>query len=164
MVLSRRRAFAPGFVLEINEFKVIFVFPAHNWDRLLAGGLVRYDGNKFVQIELDRTISGIKSLFEDSKGRFWIGSSNNGVAVMEKGKLTYWYELNGQEIGSVSDILEDVAGNIYVSARNGFYTIDSEMNLAKFNDDRLMDQNVTDLKKGDDGLIYDRQRRNEHLQ
>lgn len=47
-VLSRRRASAPDFVLEINKFKVIIIFPEHNWDRqypkstrfaALAGGL-----------------------------------------------------------------------------------------------------------------------------
>ena len=118
------------------------------------GGLVRYDGNKFEQIEIDKTMSGVKSLFVDSRDNLWIGSANNGVAVMDKGQLTYWYESDGLPEGSVNVIQEDDSGIIYVAAREGLVTIDSTLELAKFDDKRINDQQIIDIKKGDGGRLY----------
>ena len=49
------------------------------------GGLIRYDGTEFRNYSVERKIesSSIRALFEDSKGRLWIGTNDAGVVVME---------------------------------------------------------------------------------
>ena len=118
------------------------------------GGLVRYDGSKFEQIALDKTMSGIKSLFVDSLDRLWIGSANNGVAVLENGNFTYWFESDGLPEGSIDTIQEDDSGNIFIGTREGLMTIDSNKNLTRFDDRRINDSHITDIEKGVDGRLY----------
>lgn len=118
------------------------------------GGLVRYDGYRFEQIEIDKTMSGVKSLFVDSKDRLWIGSSNNGIAVMDNGEFTYWYSSDGLPSGSINGMQEDNNGVIYAATREGVMTVDKELKLSRFDDERINSKNVIDIKKGDGGYIY----------
>ena len=48
------------------------------------GGLIRYDGTNFVNYSIEEngiTSSSIRALFEDSKGRLFIGTNDAGVFV-----------------------------------------------------------------------------------
>ena len=54
------------------------------------GGLVRYDGNNFERMDEEAGIKGVRSLFEDSKKRLWIGSSDKGIVMMEQGTFRHW--------------------------------------------------------------------------
>lgn len=118
------------------------------------GGLVRCDGRRFDSIALDKTMSGVKSLLTDSRSRLWIGSSSNGLAMMEQGQLRYWFEADGLPSGSIDTIAEDKGGTIYIGTHSGLMTVNTEMKLAFIEDDRIKNAYIVDMKKSADGKIY----------
>lgn len=53
------------------------------------GGLIRYDGTSFHNYSEGGVFpsSGIRALFEDSKGRLWIGTNDMGVYYFENNEF-----------------------------------------------------------------------------
>ena len=75
-------------------------------------GLIRYDGNTFERLSDTGGIASIKCLYVDSKDRLWIGSNDNGVAVMERGEYRLWGKLDGMKSAHTRAITEDQNGTI----------------------------------------------------
>ena len=117
------------------------------------GGLFRYDSNHFEKIELNG-INGIKSLYTDSQDRLWIGSADNGIALMENNSIHYRNEEDGFISGSINVITEDESGFIYFGTDNGLAFADSNLSVTMSDDERVSKKIICDLKKGPDGLVY----------
>ena len=58
-------------------------------------GLVRYDGNTFERLDSTQGVNSISSLYVDKQDRLWIGTNDNGLAVMENGEFRFWGEKDG---------------------------------------------------------------------
>ena len=82
-------------------------------------GLIRYDGNTFERIDSTTGITSVVSLYVDSKERLWIGTNDNGVAVMEKGEVTLYNQVEGLKSSSIRSIVEDEEGNIFIATTYG---------------------------------------------
>lgn len=95
------------------------------------GGLIRYDGTVFRNYSREGAIasSSIRSLFEDSRGRLWIGTNDRGVYLYEDNAFTHCEYENEQEFLSVRSFAEGGNGEIYVGTTSG---------LAKVEEDRLV--------------------------
>ena len=78
-------------------------------------GLIRYDGNTFERIGSTGGISSIKCLYVDSRDRLWMGTNDNGVAVMENGEFKLWGKLDGLKSAHTRAITEDENGTISTS-------------------------------------------------
>ena len=74
------------------------------------GGLVRYDGSSFTRIGTMDGVSSVRCLYADKKDRLWLGTTDNGAAVMEKGNFRFFDELSSMTVYSIS---EDENGIIY---------------------------------------------------
>lgn len=85
------------------------------------GGLIRYDGTTFRNYSVEGAISSssIRALFEDSKGRLWIGTNDVGVYLYEKGAFTQYQYAKAQEFLSVRSFAEGKDGSIYVGTTSG---------------------------------------------
>ena len=118
------------------------------------GGLVRYDGNTFERMDRTVGINGVRSLFEDSKNRLWIGSTDTGVIMMERGEYRHWEKEGNLSTTAVLSIAEDNNGLIYIGTLDGIGVIDENLEMKPMTDKRLAGQNIYELKKGADGLIY----------
>lgn len=89
-------------------------------------GLNRYDGYRFSVYRNDQqnpssiTQSFAQSLFEDSKGRFWIGTISGGLDLFERETETFIHirhqegNVNSLSPGPVESIWEDKEGNIWL--------------------------------------------------
>ncbi|MBO6137411.1 MAG: HD domain-containing protein [Lachnospiraceae bacterium] len=117
-------------------------------------GLIRYDGETFERMYSTDGISSIKCLFVDSRDRLWIGTNDNGVAVLDKGELKRWSKLDGMCSSHIRAITEDNEGIIYVATTSGIMKIDSEYNLTLLDDPAIAEANMRGLKKGTDGILY----------
>ena len=117
-------------------------------------GLIRYDGNTFERMYSTDGISSIKCLFVDSKDRLWIGTNDNGVALLERGELKKWGKLDGMSSAHTRAITEDKNGIIYVATTSGIMTIDPEFNLRHMDDPEIAEANMRGLVTGDDGILY----------
>ncbi|MBO5551847.1 MAG: histidine kinase, partial [Lachnospiraceae bacterium] len=117
-------------------------------------GLIRYDGNTFERIDSTNGISGVRCLYVDSKDRLWIGTNDNGVAVMNKGEFHMWGKLDGMESSHIRAITEGRDGIIYVATTCGIAMIDNENNLSMMEGEDIAEANMRDLRIGNDGIIY----------
>ena len=117
-------------------------------------GLIRYDGNTFERIGTTSGISSIKCLYVDSRDRLWMGTNDNGVAVMENGSFRLWGKTDGMKSAHTRAIAEDQNGTIYIATTCGIATIDKDFNLSMLEDDLISDSNIRFLAAGTDGLIY----------
>ena len=52
-------------------------------------GIFRYDGTVFEKIDYSEGLTSGRGLFEDRKGRIWVGTNDNGVVVID-GDATSW--------------------------------------------------------------------------
>ena len=117
-------------------------------------GLIRYDGNAFSRIEGNSSIASVISLYEDSKGRLWVGTNDSGAAVLIDWEFTLFNRDDGLKSLSVRDITEDHEGNIYLATTEGLYYIDTDLELHTVESSRLENAYVRSIKTGTDGLIY----------
>lgn len=97
-------------------------------------GLNRYDGYTIKQFIYDSTkqsipSNGIYSLFKDSKGDLWIGTTN-GIAKFDytHGVFHRIDSIAGRRAGFIRVITEDPEGNLYVGGSNGIFKFNSSLN------------------------------------
>ncbi len=85
------------------------------------GGLIRYDGTTFKNYSLDGSIdsSSIRSLFEDSQGRLWIGTNDKGVICLENDIFTAITSPEDYSFLCIRDFAETSDGTIYVASNSG---------------------------------------------
>ena len=118
------------------------------------GGLIRYDGNTFTRMDSTTGLSSIKCLYVDSRDRLWIGTNDNGVAVMERGELKKWSKLDGMRSAHTRAITEDENGTVYIATTCGVVIIDQNGELRMMDEELIANANMRDLRMGADGIIY----------
>ena len=118
------------------------------------GGLIRYDGNTFVRMDSTGGITSIKCLYVDSNDRLWIGTNDNGVAVMERDEISKWGKLDGLKSAHTRAITGDANGTVYIATTCGIAMIDTDGKLSMMEDEAIAEANMRDLKMGSDGIIY----------
>ncbi|MBR6173469.1 MAG: HD domain-containing protein [Eubacterium sp.] len=117
-------------------------------------GMVRYDGNTFERVDSTTGVTSVVSLYVDSKDRLWIGTNDNGVAMMEKGVITSFKGAEGIKSDSVKSIVEDDQGNIYIATTLGIGVIDQDLTLHPVDEPQINSEYVCEFRKGEDGVIY----------
>lgn len=70
--------------------------------------------------------SGVRSIFEDSRGRLWFGSHQEGVALCDGKAFTYYTVKDGLSDNQVRTIQEDQAGVIWFGTGNGITSFDGQ--------------------------------------
>ena len=117
-------------------------------------GLVRYNGNEFFRYDSTTGISSVVCLYVDSKDRLWIGTNENGIAVMEEDGFKFFDREDGLKSVSIRSISEDNDGNIIIATTTGLAYIDKDNKLHVINEPQVNKEYINDLNKGDDGIIY----------
>lgn len=95
------------------------------------GGLIRYDGTEFYNFSggSGGFPSGIRTLFEDSAGRLWIGTNDSGIYCYESDTFTHIEYNERTKFLSVRSIAEDREGRIYVGTTSGLAIVTAENQL-----------------------------------
>ena len=118
-------------------------------------GLIRYDGVNFERMDSTTGITSVVCLFVDSRNRLWIGSNDNGAALMDRQEITHFGIADGLGSSSVRAIAEDAAGHIYIGTTMGVSVVDpADGSLRPLEDSRLSGEYVRSLRLGADGLLY----------
>ena len=73
-----------------------------------------------------RYSTGIASIFEDSKGRFWFGSQQEGVCLYDGSQFKYYTVRDGLSGNQVRTIQEDQAGVMWFGTGEGITSFDGE--------------------------------------
>ncbi len=117
-------------------------------------GVIRYDGKTFERLDSTSGITSGRALFEDSKGRIWIGTNDNGVIVLDGHENTHYTEADGLTSASIRGFAEDPDGCIYIATINGISYITPDGKVQAFNDERLSNKTVARIVSASDGRLY----------
>lgn len=117
-------------------------------------GLIRYDGNDFVRYDSQVGIASVMSLYEDSRGRLWIGTNDSGVALYESGEFQFYTREEGLRSLSIRAITEDAAGNIILATTQGIAYIDLEGSLQLLPDERINNEYINSILRDENGIVY----------
>lgn len=117
-------------------------------------GLIRYDGKNFERMFPTGGIASVVRLHVDQKDRLWIGTNDNGIALLDQGELRQWNEENGLGSAKIRTIAEDSDGRIYVGTTAGITMFDEELGLHPLEDPQIADAYMETMFFGADGLFY----------
>lgn len=117
-------------------------------------GLVRYDGNTFYRYDSSGGIATVRCLYIDTNGRLWIGTNDDGVAVMEDEMFTYYNKNDGLASSSVRSITEDNSGNIIIATTMGLSVIDQNDEVSTVDEIQINKKCIKKLNKASDGTIF----------
>ncbi|MCR5590758.1 MAG: response regulator [Lachnospiraceae bacterium] len=118
------------------------------------GGIMRYDGTTFTRMDTSSGLTSGRGLFEDSLGRIWVGTNDNGVVVIDGNDRVHITYKEGLPSSSIRDFAEDAGGNIFIGTTSGVCYADSEMQIHALDDDRLNDERVLKLDSDSNGTVY----------
>ena len=117
-------------------------------------GIMRYDGNTFTRLPITEGFTSGRGLFEDSRGRIYVGTNDNGVVVIdgnERVRLTY---KDGLPSSSIRTFVQDSSGNVYIGTTEGLCYVDPELNVHVIDDNRINEERILRLDKDGNGRIY----------
>ena len=117
-------------------------------------GIIKYDGSVFKRLDTSDGLYNGRAIFEDSKGRIWVGTNDNGVMVIDGTQMTHIDYKDGLPSSSVRVFAEDNRENVYLGTTSGVCYVDSEMRLHSIEDSRLKDERVLKLDSDNRGVIY----------
>jgi ligand-binding sensor domain-containing protein len=83
-----------------------------------CNGQVKTDTLKFT--------SGIRAIYQDSKGNFWFGSLQEGVAVYNGTSFLYFTSDDGLSDNQIHNIQEDKKGIIWFNTQSGISSYDGK--------------------------------------
>ena len=63
--------------------------------------------------------SGVRAIFQDSNGNYWLGSHNEGLVVYNGTRFSYFTTANGLAENQIRSIQEDAQGNIWLGTADG---------------------------------------------
>ncbi|MBE5857228.1 MAG: response regulator [Lachnospiraceae bacterium] len=118
------------------------------------GGIIRYDGSRFERMDTSGGLTSGRGLFEDSKGRIWVGTNDNGVVVLDGEKSTHITYRDGLPSSSIRCFAEDPEGNIYVGSTAGVCLVDRNLQVRVIEDERIANERVLKLEADSTGTIF----------
>ncbi len=117
-------------------------------------GIIRYDGTAFERLDASDGLTSGRAIFEDSKGRVWVGTNDNGVVCIDKNIRTHYTYKEGLPASSIRCFAEDTAGNIFIGTTSGLSYIDKNGYLRTLDYERINNEIVSALSATLSGCIY----------
>ena len=118
-------------------------------------GIIRYDGSNFYRFNNTDGLTSARALFEDSQGRIWIGTNDNGVVYFDdKRNPIHLTDEMGLPSSSIRTFAEDEKGNIFIGTTNGIAFYDTANELHLLDDDRINTKRILRMDAGPDGTVY----------
>ncbi len=117
-------------------------------------GILRYDGNTFTKYDSADGLTNGRALYEDRKGRIWLGTNDNGVIVIEGTDHTHFTYKEGLPSSSIRSFAEDNRGDVFIATTAGICFVDPDMSLHRIYNERLNEERVLKLDTDSNGRIY----------
>ena len=117
-------------------------------------GVIRYDGSTFERQDASGGLTSGRSLFEDSQGRIWVGTNDNGVVLLDDGNSWRYTYRDGLPSSSIRSFAEDAEGTVYIGTTNGIAYVDHSGQLRLLEDERLTNRTIVRMDADTEGSIY----------
>lgn len=123
--IPRRISIICSFAFSIGSQTCQGASDANGWEARIDRSPETVAEAKPSRVSL-RFTSGIRSIFEDSQGRFWFGSHNEGMSRWDGHQFSYYTVADGLSGNQVRTIQEDAAGNLWFGTGNGISRFDGK--------------------------------------
>ena len=117
-------------------------------------GIIRYDGTTFERLDTSGGLTSGRGLYEDSKGRIWVATNDNGVVMIDGEEQTHYTYKEGMPSSSVRIFAEDLNEDIYIGTTAGVCYVNKDGELFTIDDDRIKEERVLKLDANGEGTIY----------
>ncbi len=117
-------------------------------------GIIRYDGVQFERMDASNGLTSGRVIFEDSEGRMWIGTNDNGVVVLDGNSTTRFTYKDGLPSSSVRSFAQSDDGTVYIGTTGGISYVGQDMRLVNIDDERFSKDAIVRLASDSDGIIY----------
>ncbi|MCR5791699.1 MAG: response regulator [Lachnospiraceae bacterium] len=117
-------------------------------------GVIRYDGSVFERMNTTDGLTSARGMLEDSRGRIWIGTNDNGVVLIDGRETTHFTYKDGLPSSSIRVFAEDGEGNIFIGTTAGVCFVDKDLKLHTLPEEQLDKDRVLKLESDADGKIY----------
>jgi len=133
-----------------------FILGASDGYIWIAGysGIIKYDGTTFTRLSTAQGLTNGRGLYEDRRGRIWVGTNDNGVVVIDGSESTHFTYKDGLPASSVRTFAEDKEGNVFIGTTAGICYADPEMKIHILDDERLNEERILRLSSDINGKIY----------
>lgn len=120
--------------------------------------LVRFDGIKFVAFPLPiadpNAPARITALCEDSNGKLWVGTQQDGVICLESDGSRYYRKGRGLLDDSVTSLAADGEGRVWIGTSAGLNCWDGKKLVSFTSRDGLADELVSGVHVARSGVIW----------
>ncbi len=121
------------------------------------GGLARYDSHSFVTYADDdgSVMCGVsvRTLYEDSRGRLWIGSNEKGVYFHENGKFEY-VDTGAAEISKSIRAFAESESGMYVASTGGIGFIGNDGKVERVEVPGIGQSSIADMLTDSKGRVW----------
>ncbi|MCR5507541.1 MAG: response regulator [Lachnospiraceae bacterium] len=117
-------------------------------------GIIRYDGMSFDRMDSSYGLTNGRALFEDSEGRIWVGTNDNGVVAFKGAESVRYTYKEGLPSSSVRCFAEGAGNIVYIGSTGGLSFVDGDGKLNNLQDERLKGKIVTRLSSDNAETVY----------
>ncbi|MBE5859743.1 MAG: response regulator [Butyrivibrio sp.] len=117
-------------------------------------GVFKYDGSIFEKCDTSSGLTSARAFFEDSAGRIWVGTNDDGIVVVDGEETIHITEAEGLPSSSIRIFEEDNDGNVFVGTTSGVCYIDKNMVVHAVDNERINKSRVLKLDKDAAGRIF----------
>ncbi len=117
-------------------------------------GVIRYDGRSFERLDSSDGLTSAKAIFEDSRGRIWVGTNDNGAVLLNKGESIHYTYKDGLPSSVIRSFAESNDGTIYIGSTNGIAYLEEGAGIRTLDDPQLKDEYIIKLVSDRNGTIY----------
>ncbi len=117
-------------------------------------GILRYDGSTFTRLPVSDGLTNGRGLFEDSKGRIWVGTNDNGVVILDGNARTHLTYKDGMPSSSIRSFAEDTDGNVFIGTTEGICYADPNLWIHNMENEAIRKERVLKLESDSSGRIY----------
>ena len=124
-----------------------FILGASNGYVWIGGysGIIRYDGSVFERLDTADGLTSGRGFMEDSYGRIWVATNDNGVVVIDNDNTVHITYKDGLTSSSIRAFAEDKEGNVYVGSTAGVCYVDADMKVHQVDDERINNEGILKL-------------------
>ncbi len=117
-------------------------------------GLIRYDGTTFERQDSSKGLANAKTIFEDDRGRLWVGTNDNGIVVLDHGEQKQFTYIDGLPSSTIRSFAQGADGRVFFGTTNGVSYVDTNMQLHNLDDSQLNNEYIIRLVSDREGTVY----------